>query len=288
MTTPYGARLAEAVARTGAPVCVGLDPFPGRVPGWTPDLDPAAAADRVRVFCEGVLDAVAGLVPAVKPQSAFFEALGAPGVAAFHAVCRGARARGLLVVADAKRGDIGSTAEAYARTFLDDDGPCGADAVTVSPWLGPESLAPYLQRPGKGVYVLVRTSNPDAHGWQRDTGAAAAVADWIAARNAHPGPGSVGAVVGATLPRAEVEAWRGRMPNTPFLVPGFGAQGAGVDDVRPHFLPDGSGALVTSSREVLYPKQGVEGADFAVHVRARAESFVASARALLPGGLPAR
>jgi orotidine-5'-phosphate decarboxylase len=284
----YGERLAEAVARTRAPVCVGLDPFPGRVPGWTPDLAPADAAAAVQRFCEGVLDAVADLVPAVKPQSAFFEALGAPGVAAFHAVCRGAKARGLLVIADAKRGDIGSTAEAYARALLDDDGPCGADAVTLSPWLGPESLAPFLGRPGKGVYVLVRTSNPDAHVWQRDTGVAGLVAEWIAARNAHPGPGSVGAVVGATLPRDEVAAWRARMPNTPFLVPGFGAQGAGVDDVRPHFLPDGTGALVTSSREVLYPKQGVDDAGFAAHVRGRAEAFVATARAILPAGDPPR
>ncbi len=284
----FGARVAEAVARTGAPVCVGLDPFPGRVPGWTPELPAPAAAERVRAFCLAVLDAVEGLVPAVKPQSAFFEALGAPGVSVFHEVCRAARARGLLVIADAKRGDIGTTAEAYARTFLDDDGPCGADAVTVSPWLGPESIAPFLGRPGKGVYVLVRTSNPDAHVWQRDSGAAGLVADWIAARNAHAGPGSVGAVVGATLPRDEVVAWRARMPNTPFLVPGFGAQGAGVDDVRPHFLPDGTGALVTSSREVLYPRQGVDGPDVAQQVRARAEAFVAAARRILPGGDPPR
>jgi orotidine-5'-phosphate decarboxylase len=284
----FGERLAEATARTRAPVCVGLDPFPDRVPGWRREAPAEEAAHHVRRFCLGALDAVTGLVPAVKPQSAFFEALGAPGVAVFHEVVRAARARGLLVIADAKRGDIGSTAEAYARAFLDDDGPCGADAITLSPWLGPESLAPYLSRPGKGVYVLVRTSNPDAHTWQHASGAAGLVADWIAARNtADPAPGSVGAVVGATLPRAEVAAWRARMPNTPFLVPGFGAQGAGVDDVRPHFHADGTGALVTSSREVLYPKQGVEGEGFVDGVRARALAFVAAARALLPERGPA-
>jgi orotidine-5'-phosphate decarboxylase len=277
----FGERLAEAVARVGTPACVGIDPFLDRIPGVRAGMEPAEVADRVREFGLTAVDAVEGVVPAVKPQSAFFEALGADGVAAFHAVVRAARERGLLVVADAKRGDIGSTAEAYARTFLDDDGPCGADAVTLSPWLGPESLEPFLRRPGKGVYVLVRTSNPDAHAWQRDTGAAERVADWIAARNAHAGPGSVGAVVGATLPREESAAWRARMPNTPFLVPGFGAQGAGPDDVRPHFLADGTGALVTSSREVLYPRSGVDPGSVRVAIRARAEAFAAAARSVV-------
>lgn len=275
--TPFGERLAARVRRLG-PTCVGLDPFLDRVPGVVPGQPREETADRVRAFCQGVVEVAAPLVAAVKPQVAFFEALGAPGWKALEDVVRAAKAQDLVVVLDAKRGDIGSTAEAYAKALLDDDGPLGADAVTLSPYLGPESLAPFALRTaaGKGLFVLVRTSNPGAGPWQTDV--AERVAAWVHAHAPGPGTGDVGAVVAATLPGDEVARWRAAMPHAWFLVPGFGAQGAGVEAIRPHFRPDGTGALVTSSREVLYPRAGTDGEGFREGVRDRARAFAGALR----------
>lgn len=283
MTDGFGARLAERVEQIGNAACVGLDPFVDRIPGLRPEMSREEQAAGVRTFCLGVIDVVAPIVGVVKPQSAFFEQLGAPGVAALTDVVRAARAAGLIVIVDGKRGDIGSTAEAYARAHLDDDGPMGADAATVSPYLGTESLEPYDRRTraGKGYFVLVRTSNPGAGAWQRGTGVAARIAEAVAARCSGPGLGPVGAVVAATLPAGEIALWRTRMPNTWFLVPGFGAQGAGPADVRPHFLPNGLGALVSSSREVLYPSSGTDPVDFRPALRARAQLFVDRVRSIV-------
>jgi len=251
----FAERLHAAVRRTGVPGCVGLDPHPDRLPAGLGE-----GAEAARAFCLGAVEAVAGIVPAVKPQVAFFEALGAPGVAALEDVVRAAKAAGLLVILDAKRGDIGTTAEAYAKGSLDDDGPIGADAVTLSPYLGPESLAPFVKRcdtDGKGVFVLVRTSNPGAGGWQSDgpNPVAERVARWIEAEDARrlglSDLGPIGAVVAATVP-AEAARWRAAMPHAWFLVPGFGAQGGTADDVRALFRADGTGVVVASSREVLF------------------------------------
>ncbi len=251
---PFGERLAARVRERGSCACVGIDPHLDRVPGLDPSAPLAIQAEVVRAFCLTVLDAVAPLAPAVKPQVAFFEALGSAGIAVLEEVVRTARDAGVVVIADAKRGDIGTTADAYARALLDDDGPLGADAATVSPYLGPESLAPFAGRfpHGKGVFVLVRTSNPGAGAWQQETGMASRVAEWIASASPGPGLGPAGAVVAATLPRAEVEEWRRLLPHAWFLVPGIGAQGATAADVRPHRRPDGLGALAASSREVLF------------------------------------
>lgn len=279
----FGARLTEQVTRAGNAGCIGLDPSIDRIPGLRREMSPEELADGFRRFCLGVVEIAAALVPVVKPQSAFFEQLGAPGIAALADVIRAARDAGLMVILDGKRGDIGSTAEAYAHAHLDDDGPFGADAATVSPYLGPESMEPWdLRIPsGKGYFVLIRTSNPGAGAWQRGTGVAARIAEAVSARSHGPGLGPVGAVVGATLPGGEVALWRSRMPHSWFLVPGFGAQGAGPDDVRPHFLADGLGALVSSSREVLYPPAGVDPEDYRPAVRARAQSFVDRVRGIV-------
>lgn len=281
--TPFGAALAARCAEVGACACVGLDPFLDRIPG-AEAADPADAAAAVRTFCLDAVEAVAGVVPAVKPQSALFEQLGAPGLAVLAEVVRAAKDRGSIVVLDGKRGDIGSTAEAYARAQLDDLGPIGADAVTLSPYLGPESLAPFLRRTevGKGLFVLVRTSNPGAGGWQAGTGFSDAVAAWIATQSPGPGLGPVGAVVAATLEASESRGLRQRMPHAWLLVPGFGAQGAGPDEVRPHFRADGLGALVTSSREVLF---GRDGGDPRAGIRSRALDFAAAVRSAA-GGRP--
>ncbi|MCB9699612.1 MAG: orotidine-5'-phosphate decarboxylase [Alphaproteobacteria bacterium] len=273
----FGERLAERVRAMGTCGVVGLDPFLDRVPGVVPGASRAETADVVRRFCLDVIEVTAPLLPAIKPQAAFFEVLGSAGAAALEDVVAAARDAGMLVLLDVKRGDIGSTAEAYAVATLDDDGPIGADAVTVSPYLGPESLRPFERRvpAGKGMFVLVRTSNPGAGAWQADTGVAREVADWIASTAGDDELGPIGAVVGATVPAAEVAALRQRMPRAWFLVPGFGAQGAGPDEIRPHVRADGLGALVPSSRAVLFPPSGARDADPRSAIAARAAQLAA-------------
>ncbi len=249
----FAERLARRVDALGTPACLGLDPHLGKVPGTSPEAPAADNAEAVRRFCLQVVDALAPFLPVLKPQSAFFEALGPPGLEILIEVVRRARAAGWLVLLDAKRGDIGSTAEAYARATLDDDGPMGADAVTVSPYLGPESLAPFAARgaAGKGVFVLLRTSNPGAEAWQAPV--ADGVAAWIRAEPA------AGAVVGATLSAPEIRRWRAALPDTWLLGPGFGAQGAGEAEVAPLFAGGGR-ALVVAARSVLFgPDPSPEG-----------------------------
>ncbi len=270
---PFADRLAEAAART-APVVVGLDPRLERLPSpltrGLAGLEGAAwreaAAAAVQAWSEAVVGAVAGVVPAVKPQSAFYEQLGAPGFAALEATCRAAREAGLLVILDAKRGDIGSTAEAYARATLDPGGPLEADAVTLSPYLGRDSVAPFLERCdryGRGLFVLARTSNPGGGDLQRlgEPPVSMAVAGWVRRWNedrlGKHGYGPVGAVVGATVPE-EAGALRAAMPGAWLLVPGYGAQGGGAADTLPCFHEGGRGALVNSSRGVTFAGPGEE------------------------------
>ncbi len=251
--TPFGERLAQAAS--GRPAVVGLDPRLERFPRPLRELADRDTGAALAGWSDMVLTAVAGTVPMVKPQSAFYEQHGSAGVAALEATCARARELGLLVLLDAKRGDIGSTAEAYARATLDDDGPMGADAVTLSPYLGPESLEPFLVRraAGKGLFLLVRTSNPGAGALQRhgDPAVVDEVASWIRGWNADVRWGSVGAVVGATVP-AEAAGLRARLPRTWLLVPGYGAQGGTAADVAALF-EGGEGAVVTSSRAITYP-----------------------------------
>jgi orotidine-5'-phosphate decarboxylase len=288
----FGDRLAAAVDQVGAPVAVGLDPHLDRLPGElgrrARSGDRAAAGRAVERFCLAALDALEGTVAAVKPQSAFFEQLGAPGIAALEAACQGARDRGLLVILDAKRGDISSTAAAYARAALDPEGPMAADALTVSPWLGFDTLQPYLpacREHGRGLFVLVRTTNPGSAALQQvgsPTGAHR-VADEVARLNADgltgdSGLGSIGAVVGAQV-AAEAQVLRGRMPAAWFLVPGLGSQGGAPADALAGRRPDGLGSLPVASRSVLFgeARPGESVAD-GIHRRARA--LVESVRAV--------
>jgi len=245
----FADRLVEAVERKGAPLCVGLDP------------DPALMPDGLGVveFCRGIVDAVAGVAVAVKPQTAFFEAQGADGWAGLAAVCAYARAAGLLVIADAKRGDIPSTARAYAAAFA----PL-ADAVTVNPYLGYDSLEPFLAHEGLGVFALVKTSNPGsadiqdlrlADGrplWQHVAGL---VDHWGEDLVGETGLSSVGAVVGATFPHEVGEARR-LLPRSVLLLPGVGAQGARPEDLAEAFSVGPAGALVSASRSVIYADRG--------------------------------
>jgi len=234
------------------------------------------AAEAVEAWSIDVVDALVGQCAAIKPQVAFFEALGAPGVAALSSAVSAARDAGLVVILDAKRGDIGSTAEAYALATLDEHG-MNAHAVTVSPYLGPESLAPFLRRcPSRGVCVLVRTSNSGSAAWQLGgtDPIAARVADWVEVY-ASDTQGAVGAVIGATLQPHEVRQWRARMPSAWFLVPGYGAQGATAHDVLAHFRPDRTGALVVSASGVLFGDTPRAHPNWKSEVNRRAKEFAA-------------
>ena len=267
-TTLFSDRLAEAVERKRSQLVVGLDPRPALLPVelvGDAHLGRARTADACGRFCRGLIDAVAPYVVGVKPQLAFFEALGADGVGALEDVCRYARSAGLLVIADAKRGDIGSTARAYAAAYLEsgDAGPPIADALTVNTYLGRDSLEPFLlacRREGGGIFCVVKTSNAGGAEvqelvlsdgrplWQQ---VARLVAGWGEELVGERGLSSVGAVIGATHPRAVGEARR-LMPQAVLLLPGVGAQGATPADVARAFTSGPASALVTVSRSVMY------------------------------------
>jgi orotidine-5'-phosphate decarboxylase len=264
--TLFSDSLADAVAARRSQLVVGLDPVVARLPD---EVD-----GDVGAFCRGIVDAVADHAVAVKPQSAFFEALGHEGVRIFEQVCAYARSAGLLVIADVKRGDIGSTARAYADAFSS-----LADAITVNPYLGRDSLEPFVEicrRDGTGIFCLVKTSNPggaDVQDLRLDDGTlvwqrvAALVGELGADLVGEHGLSSVGAVVGATF-RSEVEEARRLLPHTPFLLPGVGAQGATPDDVAAAFAAGPAAGLVAASRSVIYASSGTDWRDAA---RAEAE-----------------
>jgi orotidine-5'-phosphate decarboxylase len=261
-TLTFVDRLAAEVERKRSQLVVGLDP--------QVDLMPVELRGDVARFCCGLVDAVAPHAVAVKPQLAFFEALGPAGMAAFDQVCIYARRAGLLVIADGKRGDIGSTARAYAEAYLEGDPP-RADALTVNPWLGRDAVEPFLgavRRGGVGIFVLVRTSN--AGGDLQDVTlsdgrpmwhhVAGLVAEWGEDNVGEVGLSSVCAVVGATHPRAVAEARR-LMPQTVLLLPGVGAQGGSVADLTRAFQSGPASALVSASRSVDYAFRET-GSDF--------------------------
>jgi orotidine-5'-phosphate decarboxylase len=280
-TLTFADRLAAEVERKRSQLCVGLDP--------RRELLPVELRGDVARFCCGLVDAVAPHAVAVKPQLAFFEALGSEGLAAFEQVSEYARRAGLLVIADGKRGDIGSTARAYAEAYLEGSPP-RADALTVNPWLGRESVEPYLaaaRREGAGVFVIVKTSNFGADVqdvalrdgrpmWQH---VAESVAEWGSELVGEVGLSSVGAVVGATHPREVGEARR-LMPQAILLLPGVGAQGASVGELARAFQSGPASALVNASRSVDYAFRE-HGGDFrqaagAEAARLRREIWAAS------------
>lgn len=273
----FADRLCAAIDRLGSPVVVGLDPRLELLPqpllaaccrkfGVTP----RAAGEALWRFNQAIIDAVYDVVPVVKPQVAFYERYGLDGMRAFAQTVGYARERGLLVIADAKRNDIGSTAEAYADAFLGRPTVCGqtvssdfaADALTVNGYLGSDGIRPFAEQVGKhgrGIFVLVKTSNASSgelqdqlidgrplyehmgilvEGWGRDYRGAC-------------GYSSVGAVVGATYPE-QARRLRALLPHTLFLVPGYGAQGATAADVAGSFDANGHGAVVNASRSIIF------------------------------------
>ncbi|WP_116049200.1 orotidine-5'-phosphate decarboxylase [Amycolatopsis palatopharyngis] len=261
---PFGARLSAAVAERG-PLCAGVDPHPALLREWGLTAD-AGGLER---FALTATEALAGEVSVLKPQSAFFEAYGSAGIAVLERVLLLAREAGALVLLDVKRGDIGSTMAAYAAAYLTEGAPLAADAITVSPYLGFDSLLPTLElarEQGRGVFVLARTSNPEsargqqarvADGADGAGGAdsaggrtlAQSIVDAAARRNATARRGGdVGVVVGATIGADELDL---SALNGPVLAPGFGAQGATVADLRRVFGSRLTGVLPASARDIL-------------------------------------
>ncbi|HMQ14361.1 MAG TPA: orotidine-5'-phosphate decarboxylase [Phycisphaerae bacterium] len=266
-------RLAAAIQRCRTPAVVGIDPVYESLPPALRRENPTVgqAADQVHAFCRILIDIAAPRVPAVKLNSAFFEALYGHGVTAYFRLVQHAHARGLLVIGDIKRGDIGSTARLYARghltppTFADMDPACIPDAVTLAGYLGEGAVRPFVEAAaasGRGVYVLVRPSDPGADEVHEFGGPTSrAFYQHMAELTARWGGGAeltgqcglscVGAVV-APRDAASTRALRDAMPATPWLVPGYGAQGAAVEACRPCFLPGGRGAIINASRSVIY------------------------------------
>jgi orotidine-5'-phosphate decarboxylase len=273
----FGDRIAEAVDHKRSQLLVGLDPRPELLPvelRGDVHLSRGAAADGIARFCRGLIDAVAPYVVGVKAQLAYFEVLGGEGLRAFEEVCEYARAAGMLVVADGKRGDIGPTARAYADAYLErrEGQPPPVDALTVNPYLGSDSVEPFIaacRRAGNGIFCVVKTSNAGSADvqdavlsdgrklWHQ---VAELVHAWGEELVGERGLSSVGAVVGATYPRAVAEARR-LMPQAVLLLPGIGAQGATPADVARAFTSGPASALVPVSRSVIYAFR-VEGSDW--------------------------
>jgi len=263
-TDTFGARLASRAKVAGSVVCLGLDPRPEAHPLTSGLASAGATASAIERYLITVLDATHDLLACCKPQSAFFEALGLPGLEALAGVMNHARTLGLPVILDAKRGDIGSTAAAYAEAYLK-GGDLAADALTVNPYLGLDTLEPFIaaaEANGRGLFVLVRTSNPGSADLQEltledGTPLYSKLADALTERAAGlprdpDGYTSLGAVAGATHPAATAEL-RARLPHSLLLVPGYGAQGGNAADAAKAFDANGWGAVVNASRSLTYP-----------------------------------
>ncbi|MFF1541578.1 orotidine-5'-phosphate decarboxylase [Microbacterium sp. NPDC058269] len=276
MSESFGERVRSALHARG-PLCVGIDPHAALLAAWGLTDD----AQGVREFGLRTVEAATGKVAVVKLQVSFFERFGSRGIGALEDVLGAARAAGLLVIADAKRGDIGSTMDDYARAWLTPGSPLEADALTVSPFLGVGALDgtfAVAETYGKGVFVLAATSNPEAEGLQRSTGTtgktvSASVIAEVSARNAELAPagewGSFGFVIGATVDwtQAGIGAFS---PAAPILAPGFGAQGATPTDLRPRFGEMSEAVIASESRSIL----SAGPVDLAEAISARAAEYL--------------
>jgi len=273
MASSYIARLNKAIQLKKTPALVGLDPRFDQLPEEILTRAEQKTGSKAEIvasayeeFCCRMIDVIAPLVPAVKPQAAFYEEWGPAGCQALSNIIHHAREKGLIVICDAKRGDIGSTAEAYARAYLAGDDPeasvWGADALTINPYMGCDTLEPFVnvaKERGAGLYILVRTSNPGATRFQDLEAEGNLVYEHVAqeveaiaaATEQDQNYGSIGAVVGATYPD-ELKKLREMMTHVPLLVPGYGSQGGTSADVAAAFSPDGLGAVINSSRGINF------------------------------------
>lgn len=282
-------KLVERIKKLEAPIVVGLDPTLNFVPGFL--LDKAinekgetleAAADAIFEFNKKIVDAVYDLIPAVKPQIAMYEQFGIPGLTAFKKTLDYCHEKGLLVIGDAKRGDIGSTSTAYAighigkvKVGSTEIAPFDEDFLTINPYMGSDSVVPFVEeckKYDKGLFILVKTSNPSSGEFQDQKVGKKAVYELVGkkvdewgAELIKNGYSDVGAVVGATYPEMG-EVLREIMPKAYILVPGYGAQGGTAAELKPFFNKDGLGAIVNSSRGIIaaykqekYAEYGAEG-----------------------------
>lgn len=282
-------KLVERIKKLEAPIVVGLDPILNFVPGFL--LDKAinekgetleAAADAIFEFNKKIVDAVYDLIPAVKPQIAMYEQFGIPGLMAYKQTVDYCHEKGLLVIGDAKRGDIGSTSTAYAIGHLGkvkigstEIAPIDTDFLTINPYMGSDSVVPFVEeckKNDKGLFILVKTSNPSSGEFQDQKVGKKAVYELVGkkvdewgAELVRNGYSDVGAVVGATYPEMG-EVLREIMPKAYILVPGYGAQGGTAAELKPFFNKDGLGAIVNSSRGIIaafkqdkYAEYGAEG-----------------------------
>ena len=288
--------LVKKIKEKSNPSVAGLDPVLNYVPEYLKEKAFAqygknlkGATEAIWEFNKGLIDSLYDIVPAVKPQSAFYEMYGLYGEEVLHRTISYAKEKGLYIILDVKRNDIGSTAEAYSKAYLgkvDIDGeevsPCDVDCVTVNPYLGTVGFLPFVEdckKYDKEIFSLVKTSNPSSgelqdlltdekHIYEK---VAECVNKWNEGTIGESGYGAVGAVVGATYPE-QAQVLRKLMPNSYFLVPGYGAQGGGAKDVVPCFNDDGLGAIVNSSRGIMcaYKKGEWKEEEFAKAARAEA------------------
>lgn len=287
--------LIDGVRRKG-PLVVGIDPNFSLMPAelLPASAEPPAVRNALERFGRLVVDATADLVPAVKPQSAYFEQFGTKGVEALASVVRYSREKGLLVILDGKRGDIDATSLAYAKGYLSGRTKVGAlelisdleaDCLTVNPFLGEDAVLPFVETAaehGKGIFVLVKTSNPGSgflQGLRTGDGTvsellAQKIDEWGSGTVGASGYGNVGAVVGATYPE-QAAALRKLMPRAIVLVPGAGTQGGSVEAAKANLNPDGLGAVISISRSVTFPSpEEVAAAGYEGAVRARLRKFI--------------
>ena len=271
MSANFGDRLTEANRRTGSVLCMGIDLHCHMIPklfgNATAEAGSPQAINAIRNFINACLNSAIGKVTAIKPQAAFFEQQGPDGMRLLQMLGRAAIDAGMLVIMDAKRGDIGSTSTAYAKAWIGHDATFPSDALTVNPWLGIDTLEPFLARADatfSGLFVLSRTSNHGAGDLQDQmvdgaplyTHLASMLAPLAAARVGNSGVSSLGIVAGATWPD-DAKTLRAAMPHAPFLVPGFGAQGAGAEMATTGLLRGVSGwegGVVNSARGLIFPK----------------------------------
>lgn len=279
----FGDRAIHAMQEKDSVLCVGLDPHYDLLPDFLKQkYEPDEA---IEMFLTEIIDAIAPHCAIVKPNTAFFEVWGADGWLAMERVCDYAKDKGLIVIADAKRGDIGSTATKYAEAFLGEDKPY--DALTINPYLGQDGILPFVEvaaENDKGLFVLVRTSNPSASEFQDlpvgdcllHEEVARSVARLGESTIGESGFSAIGAVVGATEPE-EIRILRSEMPTQLLLIPGYGAQGGSAADVAAGFYHNAQGAIVNSSRQIIFAGKDKDFAARAASAAERAKLELAAA-----------
>ena len=301
-------RLIEKIAETIGPIVVGLDSLLDYIPQHIKDQAMAenenpfdAAAQAIITYNKAIIDSICDIVPAIKPQAAYYELYSWQGMKALYETIQYAESKGMVVITDGKRNDIGSTMTAYAAAHLGTTDVCGktveafgADCLTVNGYLGSDGIKPLLgicNEKNKGIFVLVKTSNPSSGELQDQMIGEKSVYEtmagmcegWGAETTNHYGYSAVGAVVGATYP-AQLKEMREKAPHTFFLVPGYGAQGGGANDVKDAFDANGLGAIINNSRGILtaWKKAGTDGHDFAEQARKAALAMREDINSVIP------